>query len=106
AELQRVNIFLNNIWNHAGAIIIVCDGNGLIQFFNPAAEKALHYNADEVVNKHTLALLHDTDELNSKASLLSGELGKSISPDFEVLATLTKLNKSNGLEMHYIRRDG
>ena len=106
AELQRVNIFLNKIWNHAGAVIIVCDENGLIQFFNPAAEKTLYYGAEDVVNKHTLALFHDLEELKNKASMLSGELGINIQPGFEVLATLTRLNKSNGLEMHYLRRDG
>lgn len=104
-ELQRVNTFLNNIWNHAGAIIIVCDKKGLIQFMNPAAEQALGYGADEVVNTHTLALFHDADELEAKAAELSEEAGRKIKPDFEVLATLTQLNNGNGMEWHYVKKD-
>ncbi len=106
AELERVNTFLNNIWNHAGAIILVCNKKGIIQFYNPAAEKALGFKADEIVNKHTLALFHDNTELQVKAAELSEELGRPIKPGFEVLATLTQLNRSNDLEWHYVRKDG
>jgi len=106
AELERVNTFLNNIWNHAGAIIIVCDKNGLIQFFNPAAEKALGYNAPDVVNTHTPELFLSIDELSDMASRLSVELGKNIEPGFGVLARLAELNQSKDLDLHYVRKDG
>ena len=105
-ELERVNTFLNNIWNHAGALIIVSDKKGLIQFLNPAAEKALGYSSEEIVNKHTLALFHVPDELDIIAAELAEQFGKKIKPGFEVLATLTELNRSNGLEWHYLRKDG
>jgi PAS domain S-box-containing protein len=105
-ELQRVNVFLNNIWNHAGAIIIICDKNGIVEFFNPAAEKALGYKADEIVTKHQLSAFHDTEELKIKASLLSGELGRKVNPDFDVFVSLVELGKGNGQEMHYVRKDG
>jgi len=104
-ELQRVNTFLNNIWNHAGAIIIVCDKNGYIQFLNPAAETTLGYKAEEMVNKHTLALIHAPDELNNKANEIAERLDRKINTDFEVLATLTELNQGNGIEWHYVRKD-
>ena len=105
AELQRANTFLNNIWNHAGAIIIVCDKNGLIQFLNPAAEQALGYNANEIINKQTLMLFHVADELERKATELTIQLSKKINPDFEVLQALTELNRGNGLEIHYVKKD-
>ena len=106
AELQRANTFLNNIWNHAGAIIVVCDKNGLIQFLNPAAEQALGYNANEIVSKQTVMLFHAADELAAKASELTTQLSKIIKPNFEVLQTLTELNQGNGLEIHYVRQNG
>jgi PAS domain S-box-containing protein len=106
AELQRVNTFLNNIWNHAGAIIIVCDREGLIQFFNPAAEAALGYNANEIVNKHDAALFIAPDELVAKALELGHLLKKRIKPDFEVLAALAEMDQGNGMEWHYVRKDG
>ena len=105
-ELQRVNTFLNNIWNHAGAIIIVCDKNGLIQFFNPAAEKALGYVSEEIVNLHTPALFHSKDELEVQASEILHLSDKIVKPDFEVLAELAQVSNNNGLEFHYVRKDG
>ncbi len=105
-ELQRVNTFLNNIWNHAGAVIIVCDNNGIIQFFNPAAEKSLGYSADEIVNKHSLAIFHDPAELAAKAAELSADLGREIKPGFEVLAALAGIDRGNDMEWHYVRKDG
>jgi len=105
-ELQRVNTFLNNIWNHAGAIIIVCGENGLVQFLNPAAEKALGYTAGDIVNKHTLDLFHLPGELTGKAAALSQELGHEIKPGFEVFKALTDLNKGKNQEWHYVTKDG
>lgn len=105
-ELQRVNTFLNNIWNHAGAIIIVCNENGLVQFLNPAAEQALGYTAGEIVNKHTLDIFHLPDELTEKAKTLSKELDRKINPGFDVFKTLTDLNKGKDQEWHYVTKGG
>ena len=106
AELERVNTFLNNIWNHAGAIIMVCDKNGLLQFINPAAEEALGYKADDIVGKHTLALFNTPEELQARASALSAAVGRVIKPDFEVLATLSERGGGRGIELHFVRKDG
>ncbi len=106
AELQRVNNFLNNIWNHAGAIIFVCDTNGLIQFFNPSAEKWLGYKSDEVINKISIASFHLESELQKKALELSALTDTEIKADFEVFTTASKLNLGNNQEWHYRRKDG
>lgn len=105
-ELQRVNTFLNKIWNHAGAIILVCDENGLIEFFNPAAEKALGYKADEVLGKRSLVLFHQAEELQARAEELSTQLGRPIKPDFEVFATFTALHPGSDQEWHFVKKDG
>ncbi len=105
AELERVNTFLNNIWNHAGAIIFVCDTDGLIQFFNPAAEKWLGYSSAEVVNKMTLASFHMNSELEKKAEELSERTGRMIKPGFEVFTTAVELNQDTNQEWHYVRKD-
>ncbi len=105
-ELLRVNTFLNNIWNHAGAIIIVCNKDGSVQFFNPAAEKSLGYSADEIVNIHTLDHFLAPDELNSKAAALSEKEGRVIKPDFEIVAALAGVNQGNDMELHCVRKDG
>jgi PAS domain S-box-containing protein len=105
-ELQRVNNFLNNIWNHAGAIIFVCDKTGVVQFFNPAAEKALGYKAAEIVNKHTLAVFHTTEELQSRAFELSNRLGRDVKPNFDVFSAIVELQEGTEKEWHYLRKDG
>ncbi len=106
AELERVNVFLNNIWNHAGAMIIVCDKNGVIQFFNPAAEKSLGYSAADMVNIGSLVSFHTEEELKARAAELSKELGKKVKPDFSVFAAITALNQGNNEEWHYVKKDG
>ena len=106
AELERVNTFLNNIWNHAGAIIFVCNNDGLIQFFNPAAENSLGYSSKEVVNKMTLADFHIKSELEQKAKELSEIKGKKIKAGFDVFIATAELNQNNNQEWHYKRKDG
>jgi PAS domain S-box-containing protein len=106
AELERVNTFLNNIWNHAGAIIFVCDKTGLIEFFNPAAEKSLGYSAGEVVNKMNLMQFHVEGELQKRAAELSVVKDRPIHPGFEVFTTALALNQGNNQEWHYARKDG
>ncbi len=106
AELERVNTFLNNIWNHAGAIIFVCDQDGLVQFFNPAAEQWLGYSAAEVVNKMNVSSFHVREELGRKALELSSETGKQIAPGFGVFVAETERGTVNNQEWHYKRKDG
>jgi PAS domain S-box-containing protein len=105
-ELQRVNTFLNNIWNHAGAIIMVGDKDGVIQFFNPAAEKALGYTSDELVSNHTLAIFHTQEELRERAAKLTIQTGKRIEPNFDVYVAMAELNQGSDQEWHYLRKDG
>lgn len=106
AELERVNTFLNNIWNHAGAIIFVCDNTGVIQFFNPEAERSLGYSATEVVNKMNMLSFYQKDDLERKAVELSAIAGAEITSDFAVFTTAASLKAGNNQEWHYIRKDG
>lgn len=105
-ELERVNTFLNNIWNHAGAIIFVCDADGLIGFFNPAAEKALGYSASDVINKKNIVDFHLQEELESRSIEVSNVLGEEITQGFELLVKLAQMGKGNNQEWNYARRDG
>jgi PAS domain S-box-containing protein len=88
-ELNRVNIFLNNIWDHAEAIIYVTGKDGIIKLFNPAAEKQLGYKAAEVIG------------LKSPSAFLDRENG-SLSD----LVQKAAAGQPNGRELHYARKDG
>ncbi|MCF3107640.1 PAS domain-containing sensor histidine kinase [Niabella sp. CC-SYL272] len=88
-ELNRVNIFLKNIWNHAAASIIVTDNTGIINMMNPAAERLLYYHHTELIAKKTPAIFLDETE-KSLASLLD------------------KANEETSVEaeLHYKKKDG
>lgn len=105
AELERVNTFLNSIWNHAGAIIFVSDKEGLLQFFNPAAERWLGYSTAEAVGKLNVLNFHLEEELIQKAQEFSDISGRYISPDFDVFPTAIATGHNNNQEWHYVRKD-
>lgn len=88
AELNRINIFLNNIWDHAEAIIYVTDSEGMIKMFNPAAEMQLGYAAGEVIGKQRPVLFLD-EETATLADLIEK----------------ARTGQPNERELVYIRRD-
>jgi PAS domain S-box-containing protein len=106
AELERVNTFLNNIWNHAGAIIFICDNTGIIQFFNPAAEKALGYSAEHVVGLLSLETFHLQNDLIKRADEITALTGNPVKPGFDIFSALAELNLGNNQEWNYVRKDG
>jgi len=89
AELNRINTFLNNIWDHAEAIIYVTDKDGLIKMFNPSAERQLGYKAAEVTGMKSPAMFIDL-----KGAALAEFIARADAGD------------SNEGELHYIRRNG
>lgn len=104
-ELERVNTFLNNIWNHAGAIIFVTDEAGMLQFFNPAAEKWLGYKAADVIGKANITSIHLRSELEQRAKELS-TTADTLNADFDVLKAFALSGDNNNQEWHYVRKDG
>jgi PAS domain S-box-containing protein len=106
AELERVNTFLNNIWNHAGAIIFVTDQDGLLQFFNPAAEMWLGYNSGEVIGRLNVTHFHTREELVQKAAEYSNLTGRNVKPDFDIFSVAAAAGLHNNQEWHYVKKDG
>lgn len=106
AELERVNTFLNNIWNHAGAIIFVTDEDGVLQFFNPAAEKALGYKSEEAIGNINVATFHLQKELEVKAAELAASSQAPVPATFDVLKVAATSGDNNNQEWHYVRKDG
>jgi PAS domain S-box-containing protein len=91
----------------AGYSIISTNAEGLIQTFNSTAEKMLGYRAEDMIGKESPAILHDLNEVISKATELSQELGYEVSPGFDVFVVKSKLsNIPDENEWTYIRKDG
>jgi PAS domain S-box-containing protein len=104
--LQKLNSYLNNILDHAGAMITAVDQSGLIELFNPAAEQLLGYRAEEVVGRHTLTLFHDPTEIEARALELSKELDQVIETGVESLLAKARLGMDYKKEWTYVRKDG
>lgn len=106
AELVKANAFQKAILDYAGAIIIATDANGIIQLFNPEAERALGYTANEVIGKYTPALFHDEEEMIEKAREFSEELNMVVPEGFETFVIKSRLRLPNRHEWIYVGKKG
>lgn len=88
AEVYQLSALHHAIVHHAGTAIISTDTSGLIQTVNPAAEHLLNYQQDELIGKKDFMVLHDPDELASRARQLSEQVGKPVKADFDLFKVL------------------
>jgi len=105
-ELQRNIAFQKTLLQNAGAIIISVNTEGIIQTFNPQAEKELGYKAEEVIGRHTPLIFHSPGDLIGRAKELSMELQREITPGMEIFLAKAWLGLPNEHECTYIHRDG
>lgn len=97
----------HSIFEHAGRAIILTDADGLIIYFNPAAQKMLGYTWEELVCRETPLIFHLAEEVCERASALSGEQGGEVSPDFSVfIAGLGPDRQQIEADWTYVRKDG
>ncbi|MBL8710874.1 MAG: PAS domain S-box protein [Rhodospirillaceae bacterium] len=94
------------ILGNAAYAVIATTAEGVITFFNRAAERMLGYTSIELVGKQTPAIFHDSQEVAERAEWLSGEFEHDISPGFEVFVAEARYDKSSEKEWTYIRKDG
>ena len=106
AALHDLNNFRRAILDSANFSIISTRMDGIITFFNKAAEQWLGYSADEMVGKVTPKVIHDPQEVALHAEVLSHELGITIEPGFEVFVAKARLGTIEEQEWTYIRKDG
>jgi PAS domain S-box-containing protein len=104
--LERSNNLNNAVLNSADYMIVATDRAGKVLVFNRAAERKSGYSADEVVGKLTPAVWHDTEEVIERAQELSGELGETVEPGFDVFVRLPSMSGSESREWTFIRKDG
>lgn len=104
--LLKTGALQNAILTSANFSIIATDEKGIIQLFNPGAERMLGYAAAEVVNKINPSDIHDAQEVAARARALSLELGTSITPGFDALAFKASRGIEDVYELTFIRKDG
>jgi signal transduction histidine kinase/ActR/RegA family two-component response regulator len=104
--LLKMGALQNAILTSADFSIIATDETGIIQLFNPGAERMLGYAAAEVVNKISPSDIHDSEEVAARARALSLELATSIIPGFDALAFKASRGIEDVYELTFIRKDG
>ncbi|HQY56543.1 MAG: response regulator [Nitrospira sp.] len=104
--LHAYATFQKAMLDNAGHAIISCKPDGTIQGFNPAAEALLGYSAEELIDKQSPAVFHDSDQVVARAHQFSQELGTTIEPGFDVFAEKCRRNLPNEHEWTYICKDG
>jgi len=105
-EIQKINLLQQSILNSSSYAIIAADVKGIITLFNPAAEKLLGYNKDEVIGVQTPAIFHIESEIIEKAKELSEELKQDIQPGFDVFITKSKSGKPDVNNWTYVHKSG
>jgi len=104
--LLKAGALQSAIFNSANFSSIATDAKGVIQIFNVGAERMLGYAAADVVNKVTPAQLSDSEEMITRAAVLSLECATPIAPGFEALVFKASRGIEDIYELTYIRKDG
>lgn len=105
-ELQKNANYQKALFDNAGVMITTVDLNGVIQTFNPAAQKALGYTAEEVIGKHTPLIFHNHALLRQRAKKLSQEYKREIAVGSELFLIKARMGKADENEWEYVRKDG
>jgi len=105
-ELASLAEFKVSIIASSPFATIVTDVDGTITSFNPAAEKMLHYQRADLVNRASVLVMLDRGELATRALALSTELGTPVAPDIGVLSARPSVGLAEEAEWRLVRRDG
>ncbi|MDO9088630.1 MAG: ATP-binding protein [Burkholderiaceae bacterium] len=104
--LLKAGALQNAILTSANFSIIATDEKGIIQLFNVGAERMLGYRADEVIDHTRPSDMHDPQEVEARARMLSVELDTPIAAGFEALAFKASRGIEDIYELTYICKDG
>jgi PAS domain S-box-containing protein len=104
--VHKASALQDAISNSVNFSSIATDECGIIQIFNPRAERMFGYGADEVLNRMSLSELSDPHDLMARAERLSIEFGTAIKPDFEPMVFKASRNTDDIYELTCLRKDG
>lgn len=104
-KLEKANSFQKALVDNAGAMIIGTDETGIIKFLNPEVTINTGYLESEVVDKQSLVLFHDKNEIGMRRRELFKEFGVVIKRDIDVLVEKTRRNIHVEEQYTYIRKD-
>ncbi|MBK8479304.1 MAG: PAS domain S-box protein [Opitutaceae bacterium] len=106
-QRRRNEILHASILESVAYALIATDAQGTIEVFNRGAELLLGYRAEEMVGRSTPSIIHDPDEVANRAEVLTAELGRPVSPGFEVFTAKAEATRApDENEWTYLRKDG
>lgn len=105
-KLEDVLSYQKALLDNAGAMIIATDSKGIIKIFNQEAVHTTGYQASEAINRNTLVLLHDKNEIEKRRKELLKLFDILIEDDFAVLVEKSRRNIHEEDHFNYIRKDG
>jgi len=106
AYLVRSNRLNDAILSSSAFLIIATDRDGTVVLFNRAAEKALGYDAAEVVGLMNPSVWHDPEEVVARAVALGEELGRPVEPGFPVFTLKAVRDGVESRQWTYIGKAG
>jgi PAS domain S-box-containing protein len=104
-HLSRALMLQRAILNSADYAILTTGPDGIVQTFNPAAERLLGYAATEVIGRETPVLWHDPQEIAERAQSLSVKLGMPVRASFDAIAKKVQFEQIEDGEWTFIRKD-
>ena len=105
-ELKSVNTLLQDVLDAASAVSIITTAvDGTIRIFNKGAQRMLGYRAEELVGKHSPAIIHVREEVEERGQQLTKQFGEPIS-GFSVFVHIPEREGSETREWTYVRKDG
>ncbi|MCU6432945.1 PAS domain-containing protein [Undibacterium sp. Jales W-56] len=105
-QLVKSSAFQKAVLDVANFSIIATDTAGVIQLFSAGSENMLGYQANELIGKHTPAILHDPLEILNKSKQSSLELQQVVEPGFDAFVAKVRKGGYDEHEWAYLRKDG
>jgi PAS domain S-box-containing protein len=102
---KRATADLRAIFDSALVSIIKTDTNGIITHFNRGAEILLGYKAEELIGKYTPSIIHEEEEMISRANELTQLHDKDIR-GFDVFVEYAKQGGHESRQWTYVKKDG
>jgi PAS domain S-box-containing protein len=109
ANLTKLNEILRlqeTILKSAPITIIATTVDGIITLFNGAAEAMLGYKAEEIIGHHSITMLHDPQELLTRALKSGLQTDSKMNYGFEVLIDKALKGEASEKVWTLVRRDG
>jgi len=104
--LEKTTSLQQAILNGSAYAIVASDLNGIIQAFNPAAERMTGITSAQAIGQHFDALPLSTSEMKARADELSRALGVSVNPGFETMTAMARELGSDEREWTLSHVDG